>query len=500
MQTLLRSQRARLILFVALLAAVIIPWPTHGADCSGSPLPPRLVAGGVARVSYLYGEAATLRSFPGSDARVIGTIPEGSPLTVLRGPTCAEDMQWFRVATLGGQIGWAVEGVPRRGYWLEPWQILLDTAQQTPTGYNIVRINDRGTQSVLTSFPIPRLKDAIGELWPAPESAPLEAALRAGLAACPAQIYDLNPAYLGRVSLADVPADSGLYSIYPSPDATRLLVVRHLWRTVVGCDGVPSDVHGIDRVSVFTSSQERVLFDIPANARLPGLARQDTAYNRVVSLVWSPDNIRAVAWIQYGERARLFVVDTRTASVAALDDGLYPAWLPGGERLAWLRMDGPLTNLIIARPDNSARQTIALPDTLQYTDARFPPQWTPDASALVACSKADSCATVVPVLIDQRRALAPLRTPENAQAALWVQAGAALLWVPAEGGEFRLQALSGAYQALHVALAPGEYVVGAATFPGGRAALVTIRTAQNSTRYAVLPVTSEPDSELAARS
>ncbi|RPI93979.1 MAG: hypothetical protein EHM39_12510 [Chloroflexi bacterium] len=64
------------------------------------------------------GDPNTLRAEPSLTAASIGTIPGEGVMAVLEGPTCADNMAWWRVQYMG-QIGWTSEGQGST-YWLEP--------------------------------------------------------------------------------------------------------------------------------------------------------------------------------------------------------------------------------------------------------------------------------------------------------------------------------------------------------------------------------------------
>jgi len=490
---LLSTTRFRLVALVLLGLAVILPWPTHGSDCSGSLLSPRLMAGGVARAAYLGMGGVLVRSFPGDDARSLGTLPEGTALNVVRGPTCAGGQYWWQVETLTGQRGWTAEShATPGGYALEPWQILVDLMQKDDFGYSMVRANNAGLLTRLTRFEVPRLSETIGELWPPQEVRPLDEALATVLRDCPAQSYLLNPIVAGQTALDPIPVETGRYTAFPSPDAARLLIIRHLWRSVVTCRGEASDTHGIDRVSLIVNGAERVLFDIPASARLPGLPREDMAFNRVDALVWSPDNRHAVATVRYGERTRLVLLDTQDASVASLDEGLYAAWFPDGERMAWLRFDSAVVNLITARKDGDGRQTIALPASLDYTKGCFAPLWNVQVTWLLVPTREAGCRAAVAIDLAKRQAFAPLPIPEGANTPAWILGDSALLWPRMNGDalEFVVQLLTGETRILAVPIEAGETLDALRIFPGGHAALVALRGGK-AARYLLLSF--EPD-------
>jgi hypothetical protein len=141
-------------------------------------------------------------------------------------------------------------------------------------------------------------------------------------------------------------------------------------------------------------------------------------------------------------------------------------------------------NLIISRSDGTGRQTLALPNTLQYTDARFAPLWNADGTRLLVCMRQNACQTVTPLEIDTRKPFAPLTVPPDAKQPHWVLHDTAILWQPETGHTFTIQPLEGVARTLDLDLKAGETVAEVQIFPGGDAALVALRSKQ--ARYVIL--------------
>ncbi len=478
--------RLRIFIFALLLLALILPLPTHGAnpDCANYALTPRLTIGGVARVAYTLdgsGKGSRLQEYPGLNARVNSTLAEGTPLTIVRGPTCADNIQWWQVRTLTGVTGWVAEGLSNR-YALEPWQILLDAARRTAGGVELIRINDRAVMRSLAAFFVPRVAGTLHDVFPAHEAALFDKSLKETLTQCPAR-------WQREDSALDPQADIGLSSTYRSPDTTRLLVVRHLWRTVPRCDGTRTPIYGVERMSLLGLGGETLMFDLPANASWPGLPHIEAALNHILDVRWSPDNNRAIIWAQFGDRSRLLILDTSNGMLNTFGEGIYPLWMPDGEHITWLHHDNAVTTLLIARPDGSDHQTITLPPTLQYADAPIPPAWNEAGNWLLACTQKDNCSSVVPIDVAGRRTLNSLAIPIPAVGARWILSDSALLWIPSAGGTFAIQPVRGdtLVQTIKVLLASDERIEDTQPFPGGKSVLVTIRTRQGIVaRFAVL--------------
>ncbi|NLX11375.1 MAG: SH3 domain-containing protein [Chloroflexi bacterium] len=88
--------------------------PPESVSCPGAPQP-RLMIGDTGRV--LPGPPNNLRDQPGSGT-VIGQIASGDSFTVLDGPRCVNEMNWWQVDA-NGTVGWTAEG-DASAYWLEP--------------------------------------------------------------------------------------------------------------------------------------------------------------------------------------------------------------------------------------------------------------------------------------------------------------------------------------------------------------------------------------------
>ncbi|MCA9916185.1 MAG: PD40 domain-containing protein [Anaerolineae bacterium] len=89
--------------------------PSDSSLCEGH-LEPRLMVGEQAMV--LPGDPNSLRWYPLDYANRIGAIPAEATFTVLSGPICKQDYNWWQVE-YDGQIGWTAEG-DLTTYWLEP--------------------------------------------------------------------------------------------------------------------------------------------------------------------------------------------------------------------------------------------------------------------------------------------------------------------------------------------------------------------------------------------
>ncbi len=485
-------KRARLTLLIALFGSLVLPLPTHG-DNAICPATVRLAVGSTARIAYGRGELIDLHEYPAVDGRSVGSLPEGTTVTVLRGPVCADGTRWWQVRALTGTLGWTRETTPGGSYVIEAWQILLDSIERSAAGFDAIRINERGLSRALTSFVVNPIGGTVRDVFPPHEALFLREAFEVARTDCPDRLRRGDPLYAGLTSPDALPADLLAAVAYISPDATRLIVVRHLWHSLIRCDGTRTPFYGLDRVSLIAGDGEHLLFDIPANASIPGFIRADGALNRVADVIWSPDNHRVLMSLRYGDRARLMLYDTGTGALDHFDDGAFPVWTVGGAHVEWLHTVGTHTNLQIARADGADRQTIALPDSLQFVDAPIAPTWSEDGSWLLACDRASKCGQVVVMNVAARRALPPLRLPiESASGVRWVGAGDApkLLWIPRAGGILMLQSITdGTARPLTVTLNAGEHIEDARVFPGDDSALVIV-SGDTSRRFSVLNLVS----------
>jgi hypothetical protein len=87
------------------------PTPVPSATATSVPV---MMAGGLAAVSGTGSEELRVREGPGLEYETLGTLSDGTPLTVLDGPQTADGYQWWKVATDDGQEGWVA------GDWLLP--------------------------------------------------------------------------------------------------------------------------------------------------------------------------------------------------------------------------------------------------------------------------------------------------------------------------------------------------------------------------------------------
>ncbi len=95
-------------------------------NCVGAPLP-RLIVGNTARV--VPGDANNVRDTPSASGTRIGQIAGGEVFTVLDGPVCDDEFNWWQVE-YGELVGWTVEGT-LEAYWIEPYEV--EEIEVTPT-------------------------------------------------------------------------------------------------------------------------------------------------------------------------------------------------------------------------------------------------------------------------------------------------------------------------------------------------------------------------------
>ena len=106
-------------LIAIVLSAPITAVLAQNNGCTAS-LPARLIIGQEGRV--LYDNTVNLRAEPGLGKTIINPIIWGSMFTVLDGPRCVDDYNWWQIDyhdEVDSVVGWIAEG-DASGYWLEP--------------------------------------------------------------------------------------------------------------------------------------------------------------------------------------------------------------------------------------------------------------------------------------------------------------------------------------------------------------------------------------------
>jgi hypothetical protein len=89
------------------------------SSCAGAP-PTRITSGKKARVTITSGGTLRVRQTPGIQGKEITKLKEGTAVDVLEGPTCTDNLNWWKIKTSDGVSGWSAEG-DAQVYNLEPW-------------------------------------------------------------------------------------------------------------------------------------------------------------------------------------------------------------------------------------------------------------------------------------------------------------------------------------------------------------------------------------------
>jgi len=61
------------------------------------------------RVAYTDGAYMRIRKNPGFNQAIINSVPEGTPITVIGGPSCADTVTWWKIQTDKKLEGWMAE-------------------------------------------------------------------------------------------------------------------------------------------------------------------------------------------------------------------------------------------------------------------------------------------------------------------------------------------------------------------------------------------------------
>ncbi len=352
------------ILLVAALVmlALFASTPARAQDVCGTAPPPRLSAGQSARVTYADGVGNNLRTAPSAGATILGVMGEGEVFTVIGGPQCAENFNWWQVRRWDGQTGWTAEGTAG-DYWLEPW----------PSEQSATR---------LSSDPPVFAGNAIAYVG----------AAIPGAVAVP---YVLVPGTATTLQIGPVASADGV--LVWSPDGTRIAMSDGNDIYVLRADGtqaanVTNSPAAFDSGPTWSPDGTRLAFasDTGGDSEIVTLS---LTTNAVMNLsnnpgidtwpAWSPDGTR-VAFVSdrdgaldlYMTSAAGGMIPQRLTTGLTLDGP--PRWSPDGRQIAFAaRIDASRTDLTIVQADGSATAPVATGPGNRHDLA-----WSPDGKRL----------------------------------------------------------------------------------------------------------------------
>lgn len=388
----------RAALGVLIVASALLPVsaPARAQDACAGLVEPRLEIGGLGRVTSPYGVSLKDRPATGAAGSVEVTLmPPGTAFTVIDGPRCANNYRWWQVRLANGTTGWAAEG-DAANYFLEPNIVGLDLfvprADRTEIMHTFVLPDGRA--QAREPFPVAPVNATPAEVWQQVEIDRLVPAVEQARQNCPQRLIGTPFADLASAENAlQLPLPPLDYDVYPAPDGSRLLLVRHLHLLVPRCDHALPERIGISRVVVLDADgTETELFPFAQHSDIPASEDQypaDTIDAWPIYLdevVWAPDG-RHIAFVAAyrdtcGEAAcyrfHMYVAALETGQLYILGEGRHVAWTDGGARLMFFRVlsdaEGRRVPLLFsARPDGTDRQEIWLPGGALYTSTTQTP-------------------------------------------------------------------------------------------------------------------------------
>lgn len=462
----------RVTLAALALAVLVLPAPgiARAQDACAGLVEPRLDIGALGRVSSPYGVSLKDRPNTGAAGAVeVTLLPTGAVYTVIDGFRCANGYRWWQVRLANGMTGWAAEG-DAANYFLEPHVVGLDIFHPTADRAQIAHIFvlPDGRAELRPPIPVAPVEATPAEIWQTVEIERLVPAVEQIMQGCPQRLAGTPFAALTRAEDAlNLPLPPLDYDLYPAPDGSRLLLVRHLHLLVPRCDSALPERIGISRVVVLDpDGAETELFPFAQHSSIPpadDLYVADTLDAWAIYLaevVWAPDArhiafvaaYRAACGEQTCYRFQMYVANLETGQLYILGEGRHVAWAEGGARLMFFRLvsgdDGrQIARLFSARPDGTDRQEVWLPGGAVYVSATQTPLGLPwnDSGTRVIVGNAGGTEEVM-VFDTRDKSFTPpvlvpaIATPLNRLAVDFVQGETALLWATIRG-DFAVQSV-----------------------------------------------------------
>lgn len=454
----------------ALLLAALLPvtGAARAQDACAGLVEPRLTIGALGRVSSPYGVSLKDRPATGAAGAIeVILMPPGAIYTVVDGFRCANGYRWWQVRLSNGTTGWAAEG-DAANYFLEPHVVGLDVFHPSADGTQIAHtfVTPDGRAEARPAFPVAPVEATPADVWQPVEIERLVPAVEQARQNCPERLAGTPFADLASAEDAlQLPLPPLEYDLYPAPDGSRLLLVRHLHLLVPRCDHALPERIGISRVVVLDADgAETELFPFAQHSSIPPsedryLADTLDAWPIYLDeVVWAPD-ARHIAFVAAyrdacGEQAcyrfHMYVASLDTGQLYILGEGRHVAWADGGARLMFFRLvsdaEGRQVPLLFsARPDGTDRQEIWLPGGALYlADTQTAPglPWN-DSGTRVMVGNAGRMNEVMVFDTGDKSFTPPVAVPElaaplNRLAVHLVQGETAYLWTTIRG-DFVLQ-------------------------------------------------------------
>ncbi|MBI5959636.1 MAG: hypothetical protein HY866_12920 [Chloroflexi bacterium] len=384
------------IILIVLTAGVIGPLaPAHAQNACDGLVTPRLTSGGAARVISQYGLSMKNRAATGAaGASELAVLPYGTTIALTEAYTCNFGYVWWPIRLADGTTGFIAEG-DASNYYLEPYTVGQHYYARSSDGAQIVHylILPDGSSELQNVFPITPASGTPSQLWQPVETAWLTKAFEAVKTGCPERLAGTgleNATNETVLTTALPPLD---YDFYPSPDGSRMVLVRHQHLVLPRCTSTVPERIGMSTVSIVEANgAERVLFPFPQHGTVPGSQdhyKPGEPTPWIVSLdevVWSP-NGKYVAFVAAYQdlcqgalcyRYHMYISNLETGQLYVTGEGRHVGWSNGGETINYFRLiTGDLNaqnpHLYTMKPDGTNRQEVWLPGGARYvSDSRAP--------------------------------------------------------------------------------------------------------------------------------
>lgn len=465
------------VLLVALIPLAVVPVSAQGNCDQFNFVPSRLVPGSSARVIYNNdGIGVVFRDSPGreqSGSRVIRALPEGTVLSIIRGPQCFDGNIWWEIELPTGETGWLSEGNATE-YFIEPYTIsvyVFEPDGNNPRQLNRWRIDTNGNIQSRDTLLVPG-GDAIAasEIWQEADITAANEALLNRRQNCPEVLT--GTAWENVNNAADVLVPEGDFEYYPSPDGGKIFLIRHRALRIPACGNAPGNYYGISTVHLLSTREVIDLFPFAQNA---GARSTESCFSptvdnvawrtRLSEIEWSPDSDTVAFTARYldddaGGRPcafyYTFMIDVFSGNIISVAEARRPGWGEGGTRLYYFTQDTDngynILDTDFWQLSNGEVSQISIPEGAEPMPGAFDSTgvllpWTEDGRQVLMCTGPINCPGVYSYDVVELRASPVVETPDifqpfQVRSVHYVAGNTRILWLTQEGAAY-IQALQG---------------------------------------------------------